>query len=85
MYPDFEVRSIPVDDKAAARHWLTRQVGKGYDWTALVGFAFRRDWQLTDKWFCSEHTETFIATFWRPRFRASKVSRVTPAHQDMLA
>jgi hypothetical protein len=84
MYPVREVRTLNVHDAASGRYWLERQIGKGYDWTALVGFAFRRDWQLTDRWFCSEHTETFIANFCRPRFRASITSRVTPAHQDML-
>ena len=30
------------------------QLGKGYDWSALLGIGFKRDWQQDDKWFCSE-------------------------------
>jgi len=31
------------------------QEGKPYDWGALFGFLFRRDWMENgDKWFCSE-------------------------------
>lgn len=30
------------------------QVGKKYDILALIGILFRRNWQKTDKWFCSE-------------------------------
>jgi uncharacterized protein YycO len=30
------------------------QIGKKYDWSAVVGIPFRRNWQDDDKWFCSE-------------------------------
>ncbi len=30
------------------------QLGKPYDWAAIFGFVFRRDWQKQKKWFCSE-------------------------------
>jgi uncharacterized protein YycO len=35
----------------------SQQVGKPYDWSAIYGFAFRRNWQSEDKWFCSELVE----------------------------
>lgn len=67
----------------AARQWLSDQIGKKYDWTALLSWIVRRDWQEDDRWFCSEETETFISLFDRQRFVA-KMSRVTPQHQAML-
>lgn len=37
-----------------ADQWLYAQIGKPYDWTAIVGFALMRDWSEEDWWFCSE-------------------------------
>lgn len=34
--------------------FLLDQVGKSYDWTALIGFLLWRDWTKPDKWYCSE-------------------------------
>lgn len=84
-YTSFEFRDLEVSDENAqiARNWLAAQVGKRYDWTALVGFLFHRDWQEPDSWFCSELTETFRATFSQPRLRLG-LWRVTPHHQDIL-
>jgi hypothetical protein len=31
-----------------------RQIGKKYDWLAVFGFLFKKDWQNQDRWFCSE-------------------------------
>jgi uncharacterized protein YycO len=82
-YKTFELREIEVDE-TIARLWLADQVGKGYDWTALLSFVVQRNWQEPDKWFCSELCEAMIDKFGKPRFRAS-ASRVTPRHQEMLA
>lgn len=67
----------------AARAWLSQQLGKPYDWTALLSWIVRRDWQEDDAWFCSELTEAFVNLWARPRFR-ERVSRITPRHQDMV-
>lgn len=34
--------------------FLQRQVGKEYDYEAILGFVFARDWRETDSWICSE-------------------------------
>jgi uncharacterized protein YycO len=34
--------------------FLKQQMGKKYDSWALVGNIFRRNWQVNEKWFCSE-------------------------------
>lgn len=74
---------VPVEREAEALAWLNAQTGKPYDWTALVGFVLRREWQEDDSWFCSEETETFRSSFATPRFRLG-AGRVTPGHQDMI-
>lgn len=85
MYPWFEVRELDVPDhkELEAVAWLEEQLGKGYDWTALVGFVLHREWQQDDVWFCSEHSETFRSLFETPRFRTN-AGRITPHHQDMI-
>lgn len=82
-YTDWEIRDIEIKDKDKAREWLKNQLGKKYDWTALFGIYFRRNWQEDDKWFCSEHTETFISLFSKPRFRSGNW-KITVFHQEML-
>lgn len=74
-----EVQASRVDD---ARQWLKDQLGKGYDWTALLSWVVRRDWSKPDRWFCSEHSETFRTLFEKARFRGS-ASRITPQHQEI--
>lgn len=46
--------SLPMPDAAEA--WLHAQVGKPYDWTALIGFLLWRDWSRLGAWFCTEAT-----------------------------
>lgn len=43
-----------LPNEAAAHLWLLDQVGKPYDWTALVGWLLWRDWSEDDSWYCSE-------------------------------
>jgi len=38
----------------AAWTFIKRQVGKSYDYRALLGLPFRRNWQHDSKFFCSE-------------------------------
>lgn len=35
-------------------NWAKSQIGKPYDFTAIIGIPFRRNWQEEDRWFCSE-------------------------------
>lgn len=92
-HPVYEMRPIEVPQAKcrAAVLWLHDQVGKRYDWTAILSFGLARwsrwryrSWQDDDAWFCSELTETFRTHFERRRFRAD-LARITPAHQDALA
>lgn len=50
------VRSIDVAgvNEFAAWDLMRSQLGKSYDWTAIIALPFREDWQRDRKWFCSE-------------------------------
>ena len=77
---------VPAAYEQAARQWLGQQLGKRYDWTAVLGFVTRyftgAQWHDDDSWFCSEMTEAFRSRYAAPRFRA-EAWRITPGHQDM--
>lgn len=75
-----EIRVLHYDDAVS---WLELQVGKKYDWTALLSWVVRREWDEPDSWFCSELTEAFRTLFERRRFSV-RASRITPQHQDMV-
>lgn len=83
--PIFELRpaDVPPERVPESRNWLENQLGKPYDWTALLGFISRRKWQEDDSWFCSELSEAFRALFGIPRFRFGSWL-ITPRHQDMI-
>lgn len=83
-YPVYELRDAGIKDVAGARAWLKAQLGKKYDWTALLSWVVRRNWQEDDSWFCSELAEAMISKFGKPRFRET-AARISPRHQEMLA
>ena len=45
---------VAVDNPAPIRDWLRGQIGKRYDWAALLALPFRASWQHPRRWFCSE-------------------------------
>jgi hypothetical protein len=47
---------LPASDEVTEAFYafVTAQVGKPYDRTAIAAFVTRRDWQSDDAWFCSE-------------------------------
>lgn len=49
-----EAVTVRADNPAEAKRFLSRQLGKPYDWLAIVALPFRESWQHPDKWFCSE-------------------------------
>jgi len=73
---------LRVDAPDSVLDWAWRERGKPYDWRAVVGFAFRRDWREEGSWFCSEFiAAAFRAAGW-PLLRADHLNRVSPA--DLL-
>lgn len=60
-FEDFAHRRVMVDSidvalprEADAWSFLREQLGKGYDWRAIVGFFGLRDWSSDSRWYCSE-------------------------------
>ncbi|HSW52712.1 MAG TPA: hypothetical protein VLG93_05745, partial [Sulfuricaulis sp.] len=83
-YQVFDWVKIDVPDEPAGYRFAARQIGKAYDWTAVIGHPFRRAWNDPQKWFCSELAEAIIRAAKRIRFRTD-LFRITPAHQYMVS
>lgn len=45
---------VYVPSQLAALRFLNDQLGKPYDWKAILAFPFRGSWQDRAGWFCSE-------------------------------
>lgn len=57
----YDIRSYRIDEvvvpnEQAAREFAEAQVGKSYDYTAVIAFLlpWRANWNVKRKWFCSE-------------------------------
>lgn len=84
-YPAHTYADLPCTTPLGVLLAARSQVGKPYDWTALLGLLLRRDWQLDRRWFCSELVAWAFARMGQPLFRAAALHRVTPHHLWMLA
>ncbi|MBW4089875.1 MAG: hypothetical protein HIU82_02030 [Proteobacteria bacterium] len=62
--------------------WARRQVGDPYDWSAIYGMAWRRDWHRPGKWFCSELVARAFEVAGCPLLCSAQMDRVTP--RDLL-
>lgn len=82
---DAALVELPSPDPAAVIAAAASQIGKPYDYTAIVGLGLHRDWQEDDAWFCSELVAWSFAQAGEPLFRADVLRRVTPQHLWMLA
>ncbi|WP_296574126.1 hypothetical protein [Zoogloea sp.] len=81
-----EFIDVPMPDEDAALSAARSQVGKGYDWRALLGIVLRaRRLAEKDRWFCSELVAWVAEQGGRPLFRGEVLRRVTPQHLWMLA
>ena len=76
---------LPCMDHQAVIDAAKSQLGKPYDYTAIVGLGLHRDWQEDDAWFCSELVAWSFAQAGESLFRAEVLRRITPQHLWMLA
>ena len=69
--------------------FLHAQVGKPYDWRAIISFYSKmrgRDWQSRDSWFCSEIVAAALAGCGiLPQCMAVQFSKVTPRDLMLLS
>jgi hypothetical protein len=80
--PDDETLQLEVD---APRHVVDvamTQIGKPYDWTAILGIVAHRDWREDDSWICSELVAWAFETAGSPLLNAKHLNRITP--RDLL-
>ena len=83
-YPTYRVIDLDVKDLEAARKWLENELGKLYDWSALVGIFFRTSkLEDNDAAFCSEQATEFISEFDHPLFN-ELACRITPYMLDII-
>jgi uncharacterized protein YycO len=78
-----EAVDIPLPDEAAAIGYAVAQIGKPYDWKAVVGFILHRNWADDSAWFCNELAEACLAAGGKKRFR-EEISRITPRESWMV-
>jgi len=82
--PTWSVATLPCRDRSAILAAASGQLGKPYDYTAVVGIGLHRDWQQTDRWFCSELVAWSFEQGGSPLFRPEACRRVTPQDLWML-
>lgn len=77
-YPKVYEIDVDIPDEYASKDFALRQLGKKYDFTAILGIIFRnRKWEEDDKWFCAELTETICVKGGLRRMR-TEASSVLP-------
>lgn len=79
----FDLRLPPEADLAAANQFLYAQIGKPYDWSAVYGMAFRRDWHDPHQWFCSELVQAWSEAGKFPLLVTPNDDRVSPRDLSM--
>lgn len=54
---------LEVSDSQYDQFWKIAlgEAEKKYDWGAILGFVFKKDWRCIDRWFCSEYA-LWVAT-----------------------
>lgn len=78
-----ELLLLTAPKTAQALSWAQTQAGKGYDFTAIAGIAFDRNWRDGRRWFCSELVAAAFEHVGAPLFNtATPIYRITP--RDLL-
>jgi|AntRauTorcE11898_2_1112593.scaffolds.fasta_scaffold22767_3 uncharacterized protein YycO len=78
-YSTIETIELQTIEQGKALEFLKDQIGKPYDWTALLALPFRSGWQKSSRWFCSELFAAMLtAGMNRSLERALPAHRVTP-------
>ena len=84
-YKSWVIAEVKTKNDAEIIKAVRSQVGKPYDIGAIFGFLARRNWEKTDKWFCSELVAWAFSQANEPLFRPGTFSRVTPQHLWMIS
>ena len=76
-WDEMEVVDVVVPEPLQAVAFLESQLGKPYDWMALIALPFRTAWQSPHRWFCSELVAKALTVGGVRAFSVEK-HRVTP-------
>lgn len=77
----WDVLEVDVGDETVVREWCKTQVGKGYDFLGIFGFAIlphRNDVQSNRRWYCSEISAEVLRRV-APKTYHSIPKRISPA------
>ncbi|NLR73597.1 YiiX/YebB-like N1pC/P60 family cysteine hydrolase [Leeia aquatica] len=81
---DHELVQLPCRNPIKVLQAASSQIGKRYDYSAIVGLWLHRDWQDDHRWFCSELIAWAFQEAGEPLFRPDAVRRITPQHLYLL-
>ena len=76
-YQEFSILTTPEVEKGFYDSFV-KKIGCPYDWSAIFGFAFSRDWHKDGDWFCSEAFEDSLEDAGDGLFRGGNYWRITP-------
>lgn len=82
---EYKIVTFQVESRDAVIKAANSQLGKPYDYFAVIGMVFRRDWQDKNRWFCSEFVVYALSEGGYTVFRKERLSRVTPEHLWMVS
>jgi uncharacterized protein YycO len=77
-YPVSKFMRMEVEAPDAVLAIALLQEGKPYDFMAILGFIFKRDWQNDSKWFCSELVAWAFQEGGMHLINAEHLNRVSP-------
>lgn len=70
--------TVPASVAVKLFNLAEAQEGKKYDFSAIMGFIFRRDWREDDSWFCSELVAWCFEQAGHPIIQTYELNRVSP-------
>ena len=81
----FKIFEFEVEDSNKIWAIAEDQLGKPYDWTAVIGIVFSRDWSENDRWFCSELVAYCFSQAGSPLVRGDLTNRIVPQQLYMVS
>lgn len=76
---EFREYVLPPEVDEALIAWVSSQIGKGYDWTAIIALPLHRNWRDPSDWYCSELVAAAFDHVGYPLFaHPAEVSKITP-------
>lgn len=84
-YRRIDCYEVAVPDETAGRVFAEAQLGKKYDFGAILGIVFQnRNWEKPDRWFCSEYAEATFVAAGKRRVR-NNINSVLPRESYAIA